>query len=172
MSGAASVDNLFALPDWGELFSFTMPVTEIIARGSVMYLFLFLLFRFVIRRDVGAVGIADVLILVIVADAAQNGMAGEYTSISDGMVLVSTLIGWNVLLDWLAFRFPLVRRFAQPGPLLLVHRGRIIWRNLRREFISEDELWSKLRQDGVDSLQQVKEAYMEPDGQISVIKER
>ncbi|HVL75096.1 MAG TPA: YetF domain-containing protein [Noviherbaspirillum sp.] len=161
---------LLAMPDWGDLFSLTVPLTEIIARGSIMYCFLFMLFRFVIRRDVGAVGIADLLVLVIVADAAQNGMAGDSTSLADGMALVATLIGWNVLLDWLAFRFAFVRRFAEPKPIKLAERGRLLPRNMRREFISEDELWSKLRQSGVESLDQVKVVYMEADGQISVIK--
>jgi uncharacterized membrane protein YcaP (DUF421 family) len=157
--------------DWSELFGFSVPPFEIMVRGTAIYWFLFFIFRFVVRRDVGSVGIADVLILVIVADAAQNAMAGEYTSVSDGMVLVATLIGWNVLLDWLSFRFNAIRRFAEPPPLGLVKNGRMLMRNMRKEFITEDELWSKLRQAGVESLEQVKEAYIESDGQISVVKQ-
>jgi uncharacterized membrane protein YcaP (DUF421 family) len=88
------MSSLFEV-DWGELFGLSMPLAEIVIRGSAMYWFLFLVFRFVVRRDVGAVGIGDLLVLVIVADAAQNAMAGEYKSVTDGIVLVSTLIGWN-----------------------------------------------------------------------------
>ncbi|MEN3292061.1 MAG: hypothetical protein V7642_1314 [Burkholderiales bacterium] len=156
--------------DWGEVFGFSVPVFETIIRGTAVYWFLFFIFRFVVRRDVGAVGIADILILVIVADAAQNAMAGEYTSVSDGILLVSTLIGWNLLLDWLSFRSESFRRFAEPPPLKLVRNGRMLTRNMRKELITEDELWSKLRQAGVESLDQVKEACIETDGQISVIK--
>jgi uncharacterized membrane protein YcaP (DUF421 family) len=158
--------------DWKELFAFSMPPAELIVRGSAMYWFLFLIFRFIIRRDVGSVGIADVLILVIVADASQNALAGEYTSVSDGMVLVATLIFWNVLLDWASYRFPGFRRMAEPKPLELVENGRLLRRNMRREFISEDEIWSKLRQAGIESLDEVKRMYIESDGQISVIKHR
>lgn len=156
--------------DWEEMFSLSLPLAEIIIRGSAMYWFLFVVFRFVIRRDIGAVGIADVLVLVIVADAAQNGMSGEYTSVTDGMVLVATLIGWNFLLDWMSFRFPLFRRFAEPEPIRLVWKGRVLARNMRRELITDEELWSKLRQAGIESLDEVKEAYIESDGQISIIK--
>jgi len=127
-------------------------------------------FRFVIRRDIGAVGIADVLVLVIVADAAQNAMSGEYTSITDGMVLVATLIFWNVFLDWLSFRFPIFRRFAEPQPIRLIWKGRMLRRNMKRELITDDELWSKLRQSGIESLDEVKEAHIEADGQISIVK--
>jgi uncharacterized membrane protein YcaP (DUF421 family) len=165
------MDSLLAI-DWSELFGLSVPPLEIIVRGSFFYWFLFLIFRFVIRRDVGAVGLADVLIIVIVADASQNAMAGEYTSVTDGMILVATLIAWNVILDWLSYRSPAFRRFAEPRPLLLIKDGRMLFQNMRREFITEDELWSKLRQAGLSSLEQVKEAYIEPDGGISIIKQR
>jgi uncharacterized membrane protein YcaP (DUF421 family) len=88
------------------------------------------------------------------------------------MILVATLIAWNVILDWLSYRSPAFRRFAEPRPLLLIKDGRMLFQNMRREFITEDELWSKLRQAGLSSLEQVKEAYIEPDGGISIIKQR
>lgn len=160
----------FTSVDWDGLFGLSLPLTEILIRGTAMYWFLLVLFRFVIRRDVGSVGIADMLVLVIVADAAQNGMSGEYTSITDGMVLVSILIGWNVLLDWLSFRYPAIQKLAQPRPLPLVQSGRMIKHNMRRELITEAELWGKLHEHGIESMEEVKTAYMESDGQISVIR--
>lgn len=162
---------MFSSIDWGELFGLSVPAVELIIRGTAMYWFLFIIFRFVIRRDVGAVGLADVLIVVIVADAAQNAMSGEYKSVTDGFILVATLIGWNVLLDLMSFRFEAFRRFADPPPLLLVKDGRMLKRNMRKEFLTEEELWSKLREQGVDSLEAVREAYVESDGHISVIRQ-
>lgn len=162
---------MFSSIDWGELFGLSVPAAELIIRGTAMYWFLFVIFRFVIRRDVGAVGLADVLIVVIVADAAQNAMSGEYRSVTDGFILVATLIGWNIFLDWLSFRFVAFRRFADPPPLLLVKDGRMIRHNMRKEFLTEEELWGKLREQGVESLGVVREAYVESDGQISVIKQ-
>ena len=85
--------------DWGEIFGLTVSPGELVVRGSAMYLFLFFLFRVVIRRRIGAIGIGDILLLVIVADAAQNGMAGEYRSVTEGAILVGTLIGWDMLID-------------------------------------------------------------------------
>src|SRR6185436_4411870 len=121
-----------------ELFTFTVPIPELLIRGSAVYWFVFLIFRFVVRRDMGALGIADVLMLVLVADAAQNGMAGEYKSIADAFVLVGTLIFWNFLLDWLSFHVPGFRRFSEAGVLCLVRDGCIVDRNLRRQLISEE----------------------------------
>ena len=156
--------------DWAEVFSFSLPPLEMVVRGTAMYWFLFVIFRFVVRRDVGSVGVADILILVIVADAAQNAISGEYTSVADGMVLVATLIFWNVLLDRLSFHFSAFARFAQAPPLLLVRDGRMVRANMRREYITEEELWTQLREQGVDDLAQVKKAYLESDGEFSVVR--
>jgi uncharacterized membrane protein YcaP (DUF421 family) len=156
--------------DWGELFAVRVPVLEILIRGSAIYWFLFLVFRFVIRRDIGALGIADVLLLVILADAAQNAMAGEYKSITEGLILLSVIIGWNMLIDWLSWRFRAVNRFASPRPLPLVRHGRFLRSNLRRERLSAEEVMSKLREQGIAHLRDVRHAYMESDGQISVMR--
>jgi uncharacterized membrane protein YcaP (DUF421 family) len=155
--------------DWDALFALDHAV-ELVVRGSAMYWFLFLLFRLVLRRDVGALGIADVLLLVLIADASQNAMAGGYESIADGMVLVATIAGWNMLMDWVSFRFPATRRLLQPGPLVLVRNGQMLRRHMRREFVTADELMAQLRQHGIERLSQVKLAAMENDGSISVIR--
>jgi uncharacterized membrane protein YcaP (DUF421 family) len=96
-------------------------------------------------------------------------MAGEYRSITDGLVLVSTIVGWNVAIDWLAYRVPLLRRIFEAQPLLLVRDGKIQRRNLRREWITEDDLRGQLREQGVASVADVRVAYMESDGVVSVI---
>ena len=158
--------------DWADLFVFTVSPLELFVRASVIYWFLFLVFRLILRRDVGAIGIADVLLLVLIADAAQNAMAAEYRSITDGLVLVSTIIGWNVFIDWLAYRYPLVRRLAQAPDLLLVRNGIILHRNLRRELMTVEDLMAKLREHGVEHIDEVRSARMEGDGTISVIQRK
>ena len=156
--------------DWSELFGFSVSPWELIVRGSAMYVFLFVLFRVVVKRRVGSVGMADILILVIVADAAQNGMAGEYRSVTDAFILVGTLVGWNMLIDWLTFRFPALQKILEPPPLLLIDNGRILWRNMRQEYMSEQDLQTKLREHGVTHPREVTKAYMESDGQVTVLK--
>ena len=156
--------------DLSSLFEFNVPVIELVARGTLMYWLLFIIFRFVTRRDLGAVGIADVLILVLVADAAQNAMSGGYDTVAEGAVLVLTLIGWNVLFDWAAYHFEWVRRMTEPRPVLLVRHGQVLHRNLRREFVTLDELKEQLRQHGVVNFAEVRSAFMESDGKFSVIR--
>src|SRR3989344_231194 len=152
------------------LFGVTTSPIEIVIRGTAVYWFLFLIFRFVLRRDIGSVTIADVLVLILIADASQNAMAGEYRTLSEGALLISTIVAWNYALDWASFRWPWLSRLISPPPMLLVRHGRVLQRNLQQELITTDELLSKLRSQGVEDVSKVRKAYMEPDGSISVLK--
>jgi uncharacterized membrane protein YcaP (DUF421 family) len=108
--------------------------------------------------------------VVLIADAAQNGMAGEYKSLTEGAVVVATIFGWNYLLDWLAYRSRSVQWLLNPPPLLLVTNGQILQRNLRRELISRDDLMEQLREHGIEHVRDVKKCFLESDGKMSVIR--
>jgi uncharacterized membrane protein YcaP (DUF421 family) len=157
--------------DWSALWQFSVNPLELVLRGTAVYWALFALFRFVLRRDAGTLGIPDLLLVVLVADAVQNAMAGGYRSIGEGLLLVATLAGWNWLLDWASFRWRWARRLSEPAPLVMVRRGRMLRANMRREMLTPQELMSSLREQGIDKLHMVKIARMEADGQISVIRE-
>jgi uncharacterized membrane protein YcaP (DUF421 family) len=153
-----------------DLFSPDQPLLEMVIRGSAIYWFLLIVFRFVLRRDVGSMSMADLLFIVLVADASSNAMQGEYKSISNGMVLLGTLIGWNYLLDMLAYRYEFVAKLLEPPPEPLVRHGKLVTRTLRKERISVDEVMAKLREHGIDDLGLVRIALLESDGKISVIR--
>ncbi len=155
--------------EWMETFAPTAAVPELALRGTVVYLALFALLRLVLKRESGGIGITDLLVVVLIADAAQNAMAGQYRSVGDGLVLVGTIVFWCYALEWLGYRFPPIRRFVHPEALLLVKDGRMLRRNMSRELITEEELMTQLREKGIEELGQVKEAFMEGDGRISVI---
>lgn len=162
------MDFLFKV-DWYKLFVPSVSFAELFIRGSLVYLVLFVLLRYLPNRQVGAIGITDLLVVVLFTNAAQNALTSNYTSITDGFILVTTIIFWNYALNWLGYKFPRIQRLLSPPPLLLVKNGIMIHRNMRRELITEDELTSQLRKQGVEKLEEVKKAYMEADGSISVI---
>lgn len=153
------------------LFQFHVSVGELMLRGSMVYWFLFFLFRFALRRDAGSVGLADILMVVLIADAAQNGMSGEYKSVSEAFVLIGTIAGWNYFIDWMSFRFGWFARFAQPRTVLLIRNGTLQRSNLKQQMVTETELESQLRTHGIEDLAEVKQASLEPDGSISVIRQ-
>src|SRR5690349_18253915 len=100
---------------WDKLFVFTISPIELFVRGSVVYLFILVLMR-ILRREPGTIGIADLLMVVLIADASQNAMAGEYHSVLDGLVLVVTIVLWNFFMDWLALRSRMIHKLTYPPP--------------------------------------------------------
>lgn len=114
----------------------------------------------------------DLLVLVLLADAAQNAMAGDYKTITDGLLLVSTIVFWSHFLDWLGYKFPFLGRVIKPPKLLLVKNGRMLKRNMEKELITEEELLSELRKQGLTDIDNIVEAYMEPDGTVSILEKK
>jgi len=157
---------------WSSLFQFSMSPVEIIVRGTVVYWFIFALLRVAGRRDLGSFGMANILLLVLIADAAQNAMAGDYKSIADGMVLITTLVSWSLAVDQLCYYVPAVRPWFEPDRICLVKNGMLQRRGMRREHITEPELMAALRLKDVESLSDVRRAYMESDGDISVLRRK
>lgn len=156
--------------NWQTTFTPSQPILETILRGTILYLVLFTMLRVVLKRQSGTVGITDLLVVVLLGDAAQNAMAGNYTSITDGIILLATIVFWAYALDWLGYHAPWMRRFLEAPPLPLVKDGQLLRRNMRKELITEDELMAQVRQQGLESLDEVKAAYMESDGHISVLQ--
>ncbi len=162
------MDALFHV-EWAELAIPTHSVLEMIVRGTLMYLALFVILRFVMKRQAGSLGIADILVIVLIADAAQNAFSKSYASITEGVILVLVIVFWDFLIDWAGFRFPALRPILQRPPLPLIEDGKLIRRNMRQEFITEDELLSQLRKQGVENVKEVRTAYLEGDGELSVV---
>ena len=145
---------------------------ELVIRGAVMYFSIFILLRVILRGRTSAVTMSDLIVMVMISDAAQNAMSSTYTSVTDGLVLVLTIVLCSFSVDWLAFRFPIVRNFVHPERTTLVMDGRLLRKALADELMTEGELMSQLRLHEVEELEDVKAAYLEGNGEVSVIKRR
>jgi uncharacterized membrane protein YcaP (DUF421 family) len=164
------MDKLFEV-DWSSIFIPSDSLLEIIIRGTLIYLICFVFLRLA-RRGVGEIGITDVLIVVMIADAAQNGMSKDYKSVTEGLVLIGTLVFWDYLLDYLGTKSKFFERLLSPPKLCLVKDGEMLHRNMRKEMITKDELLEQLRLQGVEHVSEVKKAYLEGSGSVSVIKNK
>ena len=156
--------------DIGAALTPDVSILETVIRGLITYFSILVLLRVVLRGKTSAVTVSDLLVLVLIADAAQNAMAAQYNSITNGVVLVATIVFASFSVDWLAFHFARVQQFVHPERKPLVVDGRVIRRTLREELMTEQELMTQLRLNGVEDLVEVKAAYLEGNGEVSVIK--
>lgn len=155
--------------DWNHLFVPNTSLAEIAIRGTVIYLLLFAVMRFLPRREVGGLAASDILVIVLIADAVQEGMAGKYESITEALLLAGVIFFWASLIDLVDYRFPRLR-LSEPGPVCVVRNGKLLRRNLRRQKVTEDEVLSQVRQHGLADLSEVAAAYIEGDGHFSIIR--
>lgn len=162
--------NWWVSIDWGEVFVPTVPLPEILIRGTLAFLALCLLLRVVPKREAGGVSLNDLLFAAVLGALASKAMARRSESLTDFFLLALTVFGWNYALDWLAHRFPRLRKLMERSPRPLVKDGRILRHNLHREMLSEDDLMAKLRGEGIDDIGKVRLAHLEADGSLSVIK--
>jgi uncharacterized membrane protein YcaP (DUF421 family) len=154
--------------DWNSVFVPSLGIAEVVLRGSIMYLALFAILRFIGRRQAGHFGPADLLVIVLIADAAQNALGRDYQSVTEGIVLVLTIVAWEYLFDWLAWRFPALRPILKAPSLVVVKDGHVVPSAMRKEMLAEDELKGQLREQGVEDIGSVKVARLEGDGRLSV----
>jgi uncharacterized membrane protein YcaP (DUF421 family) len=152
-----------------DLFQPDVPVEEIILRGTVVYISIFVLLRVIVKQAAGSLTLADLLLIVLIADAAQNAMAGEYNSIGDGLILVATLAFWNLAIDWLSFHWSTFGSWVHPAPKRLVENGVMRRRNMQSELVTYEELMTHVRKAGASEISEVDTAWVEGNGEISDI---
>jgi uncharacterized membrane protein YcaP (DUF421 family) len=87
-------------------------------------------------------------------------------------LLIVTIVLWDFLLDWLGFKFTFIGRILEPKPLLLVQDGKIIQKNLDKEFITKDDLTSQLRQQGISDISKISDVYLESNGRFSILTQK
>ena len=154
--------------DWIKLFVPASSLAEIFVRGSVIYLVLFLVMRFLPRRAIGSMSASDILVIVLISETVSNAMQGGADTITDGLLLAAVVVGWATLIDFLDFKLP-SWHIASAGPLEMVRDGKVLAKNLAREHVTEDEVMTQLRHHGLASAKDVVVAYLEGDGHLSVI---
>lgn len=153
---------------WSTTFHLTVSPLELFVRGSIIYLVLFVvLLKF--KRPAGGLGVSDLLLLVLMADAAQNAMSADYKSVPDGLILLATLLFWNIFIDWLSARWVWLGHQMHGQPDIIVRDGVLLRANLRRAWLTPEELAEHLREHGIEDVRDVKAAYLETNGKITVI---
>ena len=142
---------------------------EFILRGVIIYVILIVLLRLTGKRQVGQMAPFDLVLLLVLSNAVQNSMNGGDNSVIGGIISAVTLVGLNWFVGILTFRSRTAEALIEGRPELLIHNGRLFEKALERSKLTRHELMSALREAGCDSLEDVRCAMLENDGNISVI---
>lgn len=151
------------MTDWMELLA-------IAGRTAVVYGAILLLLRLIGRRQIGQSTPSDLVTLLLVSEAVQNGMMNDDSSLTGALVGATTLLAISFAIDWLCLRWPAFERWIEGEPFVAYDGKRFDDKRLRRENITRRDLISALRSHGEGDLDSVRLVVIEPDGKISVLK--
>jgi uncharacterized membrane protein YcaP (DUF421 family) len=151
------------------MLSFITPGLEILLRTTAVYLVILVGLRLAGKRELGQMTVFDLVLLLLIANAVQNAMVGEDTSLAGGLWAAAILLLLNMGLAHLRVRWPRLCHLVEGSPTLLVLHGKPILEHLRQEGLDEEMLETALREHGLAELKDVEMAVLEIDGSISVI---
>jgi uncharacterized membrane protein YcaP (DUF421 family) len=151
------------IPDLGS------DLVSVVLRTAIVYVCLVVGFRLAGKREAGQLSTLDLVVLLIIANAVQNAMVGQNTSLIGGLVAAGVILGLDRLIHAVADRWLPLSKVLDGEPTTLVEDGQILRDNLRSEGISDRELSVALRQNGLLTADEARFVFLETNGQISVI---
>ncbi len=152
------------------LWRSSLPLSHLLIRAAASYFFILLLLRLSGKRQIGQMGPAEFVALLLVSNAVQNSMNGGDNSVTGGLVLATVLVVMSSAVSWLAYRSKRLGELIQGSPSLLVYKGEPMRKNLEKNMIPLRELHSLLRRQGFHDLKDIHEAVLEANGSLSVLR--
>ena len=142
---------------------------DLVLRAVVVFAFVLLLTRVIGKRELGSLEPFDLVLLIVLGDALQQGLTQDDYSLTGAILVVGTIAVLQVFVSWLSYRFPRARPILQGEPVIVLEDGKPIERNLKRERLTIEEIAEEARRQQIAHLADVKFAILETSGTISFI---
>jgi|SRR5579862_3101537 len=143
---------------------------DLVLRATVVSWFLLLLTRVIGKRELGRLQPFDLILLIVLGDALQQGLTQDDYSLTSAILVVGTIAVLQVFVSWLSYRFPRTRPILDGDPVIIVQDGNVIERNLKRERLTVEEIAEEARKQQIAHLSDIRFAILETGGTISFIK--
>ena len=143
---------------------------DIVLRAVVLYCFIVLVTRVIGRRELSSLAPIDLILLIVLGDAVQQGLTQSDYSVTGAVIAVLTLAAMQVLFSYISFRWRPARTVLEGEPIMVIQDGNVLDLNLRRERMTLEDLAAEMRQQQIATFDQVAWAIIEPSGSISFVK--
>lgn len=158
--------------DWLSLWQPDVNLFEVMLRSSAVFLFAQLVLRLAGRKELGRSSTFDIVLLLLISVCLRKAIVSDDDSLTSAFVALGTMGAWDRFFSWLAMRSHRAAVVLSGKPVELVREGRVNEANLRKSLMSRDELLSRLREHGTESLRKVRLAYLEPDGKVTFLMKK
>jgi uncharacterized membrane protein YcaP (DUF421 family) len=142
---------------------------DLAIRATFLFFFVFLLTRIIGRRELSSLEPFDLILLIVIGDAIQQGLTQDDYSVTGAVIVVGTFAVLQVLVSFLSYRVPFMRPVLDGEPIVIVQDGKPLDSNMRRERITVEELMVEARMQQISSIDQIAWAVLETSGKISII---
>jgi uncharacterized membrane protein YcaP (DUF421 family) len=142
---------------------------DIALRAIFLYAFVVFLIRVMGRRELSSLSALDLVLLIVLGDAIQQGLTQDDYSVTGAVIAVSTIAAVQVGISYLSFRSKRARRVLEGEPVVIIEDGKLIERNLKRERLTEDEIAEEMRTQQIASVEDVEWGILESSGNMSFI---
>jgi uncharacterized membrane protein YcaP (DUF421 family) len=143
---------------------------DLVLRATFVFGFVLLLTRVIGKRELSSLQPFDLVLLIILGDALQQGLTQDDYSVTGAVLVVGTIAVLQVIVSWISYRFPRTRPVLEGEPVIIVQDGEVIDRNLKRERLTVGEIAEEARRQQIAHLSEVRYAILETSGAISFIK--
>jgi uncharacterized membrane protein YcaP (DUF421 family) len=143
---------------------------DLVLRAIVLYVFVIVLMRIVGRRELSTLSPVDLVLLIVLGDAVQQGLTQDDYSVTGAVTVITTIAVLQVATSYLSFRSKRARRLLEGEPIVIIEDGKLIDRNLRRERLRPEDVAEEMRLEGIGSFAEVRWGILESNGQFSFIK--
>jgi uncharacterized membrane protein YcaP (DUF421 family) len=143
---------------------------DLVLRAIVVFGFVLVLTRVIGKRELGSLQPFDLILLIVLGDALQQGLTQDDYSLTGSVLVVGTIAVLQVLVSWITYRFPRTRPVLEGEPIIVVQDGEVIERNVKRERLTVEEIAEEARRQQIAHLSEVRWAILETSGSISFIK--
>jgi uncharacterized membrane protein YcaP (DUF421 family) len=143
---------------------------DLAIRAVVLYVFVLFVMRVSGRREISSLTAVDLVLLIVLGDAIQQGLTQDDYSVTGAVIVISTITVLQVATSYLGFRSKRIRKIVEGGPIVLIDDGQIVTGNLRRQRLTADDLAEEMRQQQIASVADVQWGILEASGSMSFIE--
>ena len=152
-----------------DLFQMSAPWWVFVLRATAIYLMVMLLVRVSGKRAIGQLTPLDLVLLILIGNAVQNGINGGDNSLTGAAVMATTLIALNYAVAYATSRSRRIEQLVEGVPVVLARDGKVFKEVLRRELVSERDFHEALRIGNIRCVEEVGIVLLETNGHITVI---
>lgn len=143
-----------------------------VIKTTILYFFIMFVYRIMGKKEVGQLSIVDLIVTILIAELAAISIENAESSIFVSIIPIIVLVAIQIILSYTSLKSKSFRHFVEGKPTVIIKNGRIVFSEMVKLRYSLDDLVLQLREQGINSIEEVKFAILENNGELSVFDKK